>query len=236
MSVLPPPTEKARFVAAMFDRIAAGYDRMNVLMTFGLDQWWRRIVVNELRPAADATILDIGSGTGPFLPLLEAAAPQGFVVGTDFTLAMMQAGQHRLTARSAFVCGDAMQLPFRDATFDIITAGFVIRNVVDIDTTFRELLRITTPGGKLAILEVARPRSALVRWGHQLYFARIMPWFAGLIGADQVAYRYLPESSARFPDPPVLADMLRAAGWQQVTYRLLPPNAVALHVAVAPIE
>ncbi len=232
MSVLPPPADKARFVAAMFDRIAGGYDRMNKLMTFGLDDWWRRITVRALAPAADAQMLDIGSGTGPFIPLLLASAPQGYVVGTDFTLAMMQAGQARLTEQSGFVCGDAMQLPFADATFDIITAGFVIRNVVDIDTTFRELYRITKPGGKLAILEVARPRLALVRWGHRLYFERIMPVLAGALGADPVAYRYLPESSRVFPDPPVLADMLRAAGWQQVTYRLLPPNAVALHVAV----
>jgi ubiquinone/menaquinone biosynthesis C-methylase UbiE len=149
----------------MFDRIAGGYDRMNKLMTFGLDDWWRRITVRALAPAADAQMLDIGSGTGPFIPLLLASAPQGYVVGTDFTMAMMQAGQARLTEQSAFVCGDAMQLPFADATFDIITAGFVIRNVVDIDTTFRELHRITKTGGKLAILEVARPRLALVRWG-----------------------------------------------------------------------
>jgi demethylmenaquinone methyltransferase/2-methoxy-6-polyprenyl-1,4-benzoquinol methylase len=231
MSVLPPPADKARFVASMFDRIASGYDRMNKLMTFGLDDWWRRITVRAVAPKPDALMLDIGSGTGPFLPILLAHAPHGYVVGTDFTLAMMQAGQGRVTAQSAFVCGDAMGLPFADETFDTITAGFVIRNVVDIDTTFRELHRITKPGGKLAILEVARPRLALVRWGHRVYFERIMPALAGLFGADQVAYRYLPESSRLFPDPPVLADMLRAAGWKQVTYRLLPPNAVALHVA-----
>jgi demethylmenaquinone methyltransferase/2-methoxy-6-polyprenyl-1,4-benzoquinol methylase len=144
---------------------------------------------------------------------------------------MMQSGLHRLDARSAFVCADAQALPFADHTFDTITAGFVIRNVSDIDTCFREVLRITKPGGRFAILEVARPRSTLVRWGHRMYFEEVMPRIAQLLGADPVAYRYLPESSRHFPDPPILADMLRAAGWTQVTYRHLPPNAVALHIA-----
>jgi demethylmenaquinone methyltransferase/2-methoxy-6-polyprenyl-1,4-benzoquinol methylase len=215
----------------MFGRIARGYDRMNRLMTFGLDNWWRQIVVRQINPAPDATMLDIGSGTGPFLPILRQHAPHGIAIGADFVLPMMQSGLHRLDEHSAFVCADAQQLPFDDNTFDTVTAGFVIRNVSDIDACFREVLRITKPGGRFAILEVARPRSALVRWGHQVYFEDVMPRIAQLLGADPVAYRYLPQSSRLFPDPPVLADMLRAVGWADVTYQHLPPNAVALHIA-----
>jgi demethylmenaquinone methyltransferase/2-methoxy-6-polyprenyl-1,4-benzoquinol methylase len=231
VSVLPPPSEKASYVARMFGRIARGYDRMNRLMTFGLDNWWRQIVVRQINPAPDATMLDIGSGTGPFLPILRQHAPHGIAIGADFVLPMMQSGLHRLDEHSAFVCADAQQLPFDDNTFDTVTAGFVIRNVSDIDACFREVLRVTKPGGRFAILEVARPRSALVRWGHQVYFEEVMPRIAQLLGADPVAYRYLPQSSRLFPDPPVLADMLRAAGWADVSYRHLPPNAVALHIA-----
>lgn len=231
MSVLPPPSEKASYVARMFGRIASGYDRMNRLMTFGLDDWWRQIVVRQINPAPDAIMLDIGSGTGPFLPLLRKHAPQGIAIGADFVLPMMQSGVHRLDEHSAFVCADAQKLPFADNTFDTVTAGFVIRNVSDIDTCFREVLRITKPGGRFAILEVARPQSAVVRWGHRVYFEEVMPRIAQLLGADAEAYRYLPESSRLFPDPPVLADMLQIAGWHHVTYRHLPPNAVALHVA-----
>lgn len=219
----------------MFARIARGYDRMNRIMTFGLDDWWRRIAVRALAPTPTATMLDIGSGTGPFLPILRAAAPAGFAVGADFVLPMMQSGLQRIDTRSAFVCADALVLPFGDHTFDTITAGFVIRNVTDIPAAFRELYRVCKPGGRIAILEVARPRLALVRWGHRVYFEQIMPRVAGLLGADPIAYRYLPESSRQFPDPPVLAEMLRHAGWDQVSYRHLPPNAVALHIAVRPI-
>jgi demethylmenaquinone methyltransferase / 2-methoxy-6-polyprenyl-1,4-benzoquinol methylase len=231
VSVLPPPSEKASYVARMFGRIARGYDRMNRLMTFGLDNWWRQIVVRQINPAPDATMLDIGSGTGPFLPILRQHAPHGIAIGADFVLPMMQSGLHRIDDRSAFVCADAQQLPFADNTFDTVTAGFVIRNVSDIDACFREVLRITKPGGRFAILEVARPQSAVVRWGHRVYFEEVMPRIAQLLGADPVAYRYLPQSSRLFPDPPVLADMLRAVGWADVTYQHLPPNAVALHIA-----
>ncbi len=234
MSVLPSPQEKASYVARMFARIASGYDRMNRIMTFGLDEWWRRITVRALAPAPTATMLDIGSGTGPFLPLLRAAAPAGFAVGADFVMPMMQSGLQRIDAQSAFVCADALVLPFGDQTFDTITAGFVIRNVADIPASFRELYRVCKPGGRIAILEVARPRLALVRWGHRVYFEQIMPRIAGLLGADPIAYRYLPESSRQFPDPPVLAELLRQAGWNNVSYRHLPPNAVALHIAVRP--
>lgn len=236
MSVLPPPAEKATYVARMFARIASGYDRMNRLMTFGLDEWWRRITVRALNPAPTATMLDVGSGTGPFLPILRSHAPHGIAIGADFSLPMMQAGVARLDAYSAFVGADALHLPFADCTFDTITAGFVIRNVSDISAAFRELYRVTKPGGRFAMLEVARPRLAVVRWGHRIYFEEVMPRIAQLLGADPVAYRYLPESSRHFPDPPVVADMLRAAGWTDVSYRHLPPNAVALHIATRPHE
>lgn len=236
MSVLPPPAEKATYVARMFARIADGYDRMNRLMTFGLDDWWRRITVRALDPHPHATMLDIGSGTGAFLPILRAHAPDGIAIGADFSLPMMQAGLARLDARSAFITADALRLPFADATFDTVTAGFVIRNVSDIAAAFRELYRVTKPGGRFAMLEVARPRLAVVRWGHRLYFEEVMPRIARMLGADPIAYRYLPESSRHFPDPPVIVEMLQTAGWTAVTYRHLPPNAVALHVATRPHE
>ena len=171
MSVLPPPTEKASYVVRMFARIATGYDRMNRLMTFGLDDWWRHITVRTLAPAPNAVILDIGSGTGAFLPILRAQAPHGLAIGADFSLPMMQAGVMRLDSQSAFVGADALQLPFADHTFDAITAGFVIRNVTDIAASFHELYRVTKPGGRLAILDVpSAPRPCV---GGQLRGLRV---------------------------------------------------------------
>ncbi len=235
MSVLPVPEEKAIFVERMFARIAPGYDRVNRAMTFGLDQNWRRLVVEAVAPPIDGHALDIGTGTGDFLPMLAAWMPRGTAVGVDFCLPMMVAGQPRREAepsatRVSFTCGDALKLPFPDQTFDAITTGFVMRNVVDIGQAFREMYRVTRPGGAMACLEVARPRNPLLRVGHRLYFEQVVPWIGALLGGDRSAYTYLPQSARAFPPPDQLAELMRGAGWQYVHYRLLGFGAVAIHI------
>jgi demethylmenaquinone methyltransferase/2-methoxy-6-polyprenyl-1,4-benzoquinol methylase len=230
MSVLPPIEEKAAYVERMFARIANQYDQINGVMTFGLDQGWRRYAVEQIAPPAGGRALDVGSGTGDFLPILAARGVQA--IGADFTIAMMQAGLPKLaaTSRAAFVGGDAMQLPFPNETFDAITTGFTMRNVVNIETAFREMWRVTRPGGAMACLEVARPHNPVVRFGHRLYFEGIVPRLAQLFGGDASAYTYLPQSARAFPPPEQLAELMRAAGWQEVRYRLLGMGAVAVHL------
>ncbi len=234
MSVLPDSEEKAAYVERMFARIATGYDRVNRVMTFGLDQGWRRTVVHQVAPPVGGRALDVGTGTGDFLPELAAWLQDGLAVGIDFTLPMMIAGRPKLQAlegaRAAFVDGDALRLPFPDNTFDAITTGFVMRNVTDIGQAFREMYRVTRPGGAMACLEVARPRSPLVRFGHRLYFEGVVPWIGQLLGGDRRAYTYLPQSARAFPPPERLALMMREAGWRHVTYRLHSLGAVAIHV------
>jgi demethylmenaquinone methyltransferase / 2-methoxy-6-polyprenyl-1,4-benzoquinol methylase len=231
MSVLPPPEEKAVYVERMFARIAPGYDRMNGVMTFGMDRGWREIAVHAIAPPVGARALDVGTGTGDFLPLLAAWTREGSAVGVDFTLPMMQAGQAKVGGTGArFVAGDALRLPFADDSFDAITTGFTMRNVVDIGAAFREMLRVARPGGAVACLEVARPRNLLLRLGHGLYFQRVVPLLARALGADPTAYTYLPQSAQRFPAPAALAQIMQEAGWSDVRYQLLGMGAVALHV------
>lgn len=234
MSVLPPTEAKAVYVERMFARIAPRYDLMNRVMTFGLDQGWRRRVVELVAPPVGARTLDVGTGTGDFLPQLAAWSPDGLNVGIDFTLPMMQAGQAKLSAlrpgQAAFVDGDALLLPFPDNTFDAITTGFVMRNVTDIAQAFREMYRVARPGGVMACLEVARPRNPAIRLGHRLYFEGVVPLIGQLLGGDRHAYTYLPQSARAFPPPPALAEMMRQAGWEHVTYTLTGFGAVAIHV------
>lgn len=234
-NVLPPPEEKAAYVERMFARIARGYDRVNRVMTFGLDQGWRRKVVEYVAPPVNGRALDVGTGTGDFLPELAAWARDGIVVGVDFTLPMMQAGQSKIAelaaaGRAAFVAGDALQLPFPDNTFDAITTGFVLRNVTDIPAALREMYRVARPGAMMACLEVARPRNPLIRWGHRVYFEQVVPWIGALLGGDRRAYTYLPQSARAFPSPDRLAAMMQEAGWRHVFYRLYGLGAVAIHV------
>ncbi|NJO07006.1 MAG: class I SAM-dependent methyltransferase [Chloroflexaceae bacterium] len=242
----------------MFSQLAPGYDRMNRIMTFGMDTGWRERVVHAVAPPAHGRALDVGTGTGDFLPLLAAWMPHGVAVGVDFTVPMMQSGLPKLAAadstsgsrnnteradvvspegadlptsgKMAFVGGDALQLPFPDNSFDALTTGFVLRNVADIPAALAEMWRVVRPGGVMACLEVARPRNPLLRWGHWLYFQQLVPNIAALFGGNRRFYTYLPQSARNFPTPPALAEMMRAAGWHYVTYSLHSMGAVAIHV------
>jgi demethylmenaquinone methyltransferase/2-methoxy-6-polyprenyl-1,4-benzoquinol methylase len=237
MSVLPPIEEKAAYVERMFARIAPGYDRMNRIMTGGMDQGWRAFAVAAVAPPAAGRALDIGAGTGDFLIELAGWLPDGLAVGVDFTVPMMRAGLPKLARyreRAAFVGGDALCLPFPDETFDAITTGFTLRNVTDIAGAFREMWRIARPGCVMACLEVARPSNPLIRLGHRIYFERVVPLLARALGADPTAYTYLPHSARAFPQPEALAQIMQECGWSQVRYRRLGFGAVAVHIGSKP--
>jgi demethylmenaquinone methyltransferase / 2-methoxy-6-polyprenyl-1,4-benzoquinol methylase len=235
LSVLPPPEEKAIFVERMFARIAPSYDRMNRVMTMGLDRGWRDYAANAIAPPVDGRALDVGTGTGDFLPLLASWMPYGFAVGLDFTVAMMQAGLPKLdgaAGRAGFVGGDALKLPFADNTFDAITTGFTMRNVADIGLAFGEMYRVARHGCVIACLEVARPSNLLLRFGHRIYFEQLVPRITSLLGGDPTAYTYLPQSARAFPQPEALARIMQEAGWSEVRYKLLGMGAVAIHTAM----
>jgi demethylmenaquinone methyltransferase/2-methoxy-6-polyprenyl-1,4-benzoquinol methylase len=237
MSVLPPLAEKADYVEHMFARIAPRYDRMNRLMTLGQDLPWRTRAVALAAPPAYGRALDVGTGTGDFLPLLAAWMPRGFAVGVDFTLPMLRIGLDKLALeRAAFAGGNALQLPFADAQFDVVTTGFVMRNVADLTAALREIYRVTKPGGRFACLETARPTSWFLRLGHWLYFELGVPLLGAAVGGDWRAYRYLPQSARVFPPPQALAEVLRSLGWRNVRYELRGGGAVAIHLARKPSE
>jgi demethylmenaquinone methyltransferase/2-methoxy-6-polyprenyl-1,4-benzoquinol methylase len=237
VSVLPPTEEKAAYVERMFARIAPGYDRMNRVMTIGMDRGWRDYAARAIAPPANGRALDVGTGTGDFLPLLADWMPDGFAVGLDFTVAMMQAGLPKLGqahGRAGFVGGDALHLPFPDNSFDAITTGFTMRNVVDIGQAFREMYRVARLGCVVACLEVARPSNPLLRLGHRIYFEQVVPRITALLGGDPTAYTYLPQSARAFPPPEALARIMQEAGWSEVRFSLLGMGAVAVHTALKP--
>jgi demethylmenaquinone methyltransferase/2-methoxy-6-polyprenyl-1,4-benzoquinol methylase len=224
--------DKASFVRAMFARISARYDLINRLMTFGLDQGWRRRVVAEAAVPAAGWALDLATGTGDIALAFPAAAGVN-VVGCDFCLPMLDIGRGKAGGRPvAFVGGDALALPFADGRFLAVTTGFAMRNVADIRAAFAEMLRVTRRGGRVVCLEVARPSNPLVRWGHGLYFGRVAPLLGRVVSGKKDAYAYLPASAGRFPPPPELKAIMEAAGWRQVRFILLGLGAVAIHVGV----
>jgi demethylmenaquinone methyltransferase/2-methoxy-6-polyprenyl-1,4-benzoquinol methylase len=211
-------------VRAMFDRIAPVYDAMNRAITMGLDRRWRRLAAaSAVRPGD--RVLDAACGTGDLA--IAAREAGGEVTGLDFSERMLERARRKSDAIE-WVRGDLLALPFEDAAFDAATIGFGIRNVDDLDAGLRELARVVRPGGRLAVLEITRPRGVL-RPFFRLWFDVLVP-LAGKALPGGAAYSYLPASVRRFPGPDDLADALRRAGFADVGYRLLAGGIVSLHV------
>lgn len=212
-------------VEAMFDRISPVYDPMNRLMTAGLDRRWRRLAVRAVVRSGDR-VLDACCGTGDLA--LEAERAGGRVTGLDFSARMLERAR-RKSASIDWVRGDVLALPFPDGGFDAATVGFGIRNVEDLEAGLRELSRVLRPGGRLACLEITRPRGAL-RPFFSLWFDGLVP-LAGKALPGGAAYSYLPASVRRFPGPEELGEALRRAGFGEIGWRLLGGGIVALHAA-----
>ena len=215
-------------VRGMFDRIAPVYDVMNRVMTVGLDGRWRRLAVAEVVWPGDR-VLDACCGTGDLA--VEAERRGGRVVGLDFSEQMLVRAR-RKSGAIEWVQGDALALPFSDAEFDAATVGFGVRNLSDLEAGLRELARVLKPGGKLAVLEITRPRGVL-RPFFRLWFDVLVP-FAGKVLPGGQAYTYLPASVRRFPGPDDLSALFERAGFEAVRYRLLGGGIVALHVGIRP--
>ena len=215
-------------VRGMFDRIAPVYDVMNHVMTAGLDRRWRKLAVREVVWPGDR-VLDACCGTGDLA--VEAERHGGRVVGLDFSERMLERAR-RKSGAIEWVQGDALALPFDTGGFDAATVGFGVRNLAVLEGGHRELARVLRPGGKLAILEITRPRGILKPF-FRLWFDAVVPFLGRVLPGGQ-AYTYLPASVRRFPGPDDLSTLLEQAGFESVRYRLLGGGIVALHVGMKP--
>ena len=210
-------------VRTMFDRISPVYDAMNRTMTLGLDQRWRRATAEAAVRPGDR-VLDACCGTGDLAVAAKAAG--GKVTGLDFSGRMLERAR-RKSSEIEWVQGDALALPFGDASFDAATVGFGARNLDDLERGLAELRRVLRPGGRLAILEITRPRGLLAPF-YRLWFDRLVPLLGRVLPGGS-AYTYLPASVRRFPGPEELAELLRSAGFENVRWRLFAGGIVALH-------
>lgn len=211
---LPQGEEKVVAVRSMFDAIAPRYDLVNRIMTFRMDVGWRKKTVRRLDLAPGATVLDLACGTGDFCRELQH---QGLrPIGLDLSFGML--ANARTTAPLAQA--DALRLPVADGAVDGVSCGFALRNFRALDPFFTELARVVRPGGRIALLEVAEPANPVLRWGHGIYFGKVVPLIGGLL-SDPAAYRYLPKSVAYLPEPEDMLTMLRDAGFVGVERTLL---------------
>ena len=225
-------------IAGMFDAIALRYDRLNHLLSGGLDRRWRRRAIRELRLTGAERLLDVCTGTGDLA--IEAATHRAgsarTVVGMDFAGEMLRIGRDKLRAadlagRVGLVRADAMHLPVADGTFDAATVAFGIRNVADPLAGCRELHRVLVPGGRAAILEFGMPTMPGVAGLYAWYFRAVLPRVGRLISRHADAYDYLPASVSAFPSGESFVTILRQAGFSSVRYVPLVLGAVYLYVA-----
>jgi demethylmenaquinone methyltransferase/2-methoxy-6-polyprenyl-1,4-benzoquinol methylase len=228
LSPLPSGAEKRAVVRAMFDRIAPRYDRMNRLMTAGLDQRWRRLALACAEVGAGDLVIDLACGTGDLSELARARGARA--IGVDFAREMLRGAQRRGVS-APLVQADGAALPFPNACASALTCGFALRNFAALPEIFAETARVLAPGGRVALLEVDRPANPVLRAGHAFYFGRVIPLLGALL-ADRAAYAYLPRSAAYLPPWPELRALLEKAGFEQVRRRALLFGAVQLVTAV----
>lgn len=232
--------DKPDKVRRMFGAIAQRYDLNNRVHSLWQDQRWRRFAVREAQLRPTDTVLDVACGTGD---LTEAFARSGAaaVTGLDFTPEMLELAQHKrerlapaLGGKIQYRQADAQDLPLADASVDVVSIAFGLRNIADPGRAIREFRRVLRPGGRLVILEFARPRSRVVRWFNELYCKRIMPLTATLISRDRSgAYYYLPASVDTFMDVPVVCERLAGGGFGQIRATPLAMGICVCYRAIA---
>ena len=231
--------DKPAHVRRMFDAIAPTYDFMNTVMSAGAHHLWRRAVARQVVAEDPQVVLDIACGTGDltFAVMQESMAPCR-ILGVDFAAQMLSIAQQKhahLPEKRfplAFLCADALALPLPDASVDVITNAFLLRNLVDLAEFFSECQRVLRPGGKLISLELTHPPYPGFRRAYQLYFNNVVPLLGKILVRHVEAYTYLPTSLQPFPDAPALAQILRTVGYADVSYRYLGLGTVAVHSAI----
>ena len=223
--------ERAEYVQEMFARIAGRYDTMNRLMTFGQDVRWRQTVIRLANLPVGGRLLDIATGTGDIADEGRRQVPGLRAVGGDFTIEMMRAGR-RLPGRAGieWTAADTLALPFPDNTFDAVTSGFLMRNVIDVPGAFREQWRVTKPGGRVVVLESSPPKDNLLKPFIRMHLNYVIPTLGRLVTGERDAYRYLPDSTQAFQGPEQLAETMRAAGFVDVSYQLFMFGTIGIHV------
>lgn len=230
-----PTTERVR---GIFGRIAESYDAFNLLSSMGFDRGWRRAAVRATQLTPGSVVLDICSGTGDLALALAARGVARRVEATDFSPEMLAVASRKAPkiasqTEVSFSVADAQALPFADASFDVVTVAFGVRNLPDRAANFREVLRVLRPGGRYVILEFSTPGWAPWRAVYHLYLGYVIPLLGSLLTrGDRASFEYLNASIRSFPDQSSLARELELAGFASAEWKNLTGGIVAIHSAV----
>ncbi|GIU23942.1 bifunctional demethylmenaquinone methyltransferase/2-methoxy-6-polyprenyl-1,4-benzoquinol methylase UbiE [Shewanella schlegeliana] len=227
--------KKADLVAGVFHSVAAKYDIMNDVMSFGIHRMWKRFTIESAGARPGMKVLDLAGGTGDLTAKFSRIVGEtGQVTLADINDSMLKVGREKLRDKGIvgnvnYVQANAEALPFPDNHFDIITIAFGLRNVTDKDAAIASMLRVLKPGGKLLVLEFSKPQHDIMRKVYDIYSFKVLPKMGSLITQDADSYEYLAESIRMHPDQETLKQMMENAGFEQVNYTNMTDGIVALH-------
>ncbi len=219
--------ERAQYVQSMFTQIAHRYDLMNRLMAGGQDVRWRKDVIKLARLSPNASLLDLGAGTGDLAREALRQVPQARVTAADFTLEMMRVGKKN--GALDFSSADALSLPFHKESFNAVVSGFLMRNVTDVQQALKEQFRALKPGGRIVILDTTRPKKNLLTPFVKFHMHMIIPALGGLLSGVREAYEYLPDTTEGFLTAEELAARMTVVGFKKVNFKRLMFGTIAIH-------
>jgi len=226
---------KKKQITKMFDNIAGSYDFLNHTLSFGMDNVWRKIAIKKLSNNP-AIILDIATGTGDFA-ISATKYTNANITGIDISQGMLDVGIKKITKKGLkdrihLQLADSEKLPFKNDSYDAITAGFGVRNFEDLNKGLSEMYRTLKTGGMVAILEPSEPTSFPLKQFYNLYFHHILPFIGGVISKDKNAYTYLPDSVSSFPSGNSFLAELDKVGFKGSKHIPLSIGIVSLYIAI----
>ncbi|MBD5261955.1 MAG: bifunctional demethylmenaquinone methyltransferase/2-methoxy-6-polyprenyl-1,4-benzoquinol methylase UbiE [Bacteroides sp.] len=233
---------KGKQVGEMFDAIAPSYDFMNTMMTGGLHIRWRnkalKMSAGRLPEGGPQKVLDVACGTGDVSFRLHELFPRAEITGLDLSPGMLKVADRKLATmdadareRISFMVGDSLKMPFPDASFDMVTVAYGVRNFERLEDGYREMRRVLKPGGVLCVIELSEPANPLIRSGYRLYSRNVIPFIGRMVSKDTRAYSYLPESIAACPQRGDMTAMMERAGFRDATYRSLTLGVITIYIA-----
>lgn len=227
--------QKEKMVAGVFHSVAAKYDVMNDLMSFGIHRLWKRFTIDSSAVRPGNKVLDLAGGTGDLTrKFSEMVGDRGQVVLADINDSMIKVGREKLQNLGAignieYIQANAEALPFAENTFDVVTIAFGLRNVTNKDNALASIFRVLKPGGRLLVLEFSKPEQDWLNKAYDFYSFNILPNIGQLVANDKESYQYLSESIRMHPDQDTLKQMMENVGFEQVSYHNLTGGIVALH-------
>lgn len=230
-------TEKGKMVKRMFDTISPTYDKLNLLMSLGIDRYWRNKLIGSIAPYVPDHILDVATGTGDLAILAAKRLTPKHVTGVDFSEGMMDIGRQKAAREGlgntiSFANEDCMNMSFANDTFDVVVAAFGIRNFQSLDKGLSEMCRVLKKGGRLSVIELTTPQRFPMKQLFALYSHSILPLYGRLISHNADAYQYLTKSIEAFPQGEQMVGILKNAGFEKASFKRLTCGICTLYLAI----